>query len=100
MGLFTGAVGDVGEGIAAVMRLCPQFALGNGLMNISFMAIFSFLDDTTYTPLDMRITGNGLVYMAVETVVYFVLLLIVERWEGGGEGCERKERKWCVVSGV
>ncbi|CAN0323074.1 unnamed protein product, partial [Laminaria digitata] len=78
MGVFPGTVGDVGQGIAAVFRLCPQFALGNGLMNISFMAIFSFIDDTTYTPLDMRITGNGLVYMAILTVVYFVLLLFVE----------------------
>lgn len=70
---------DVGNGIAGLARLIPQFALGNGLMNMSFLPILGFLDDTVYTPLDTKITGNSLVYMAVCGVVYFVLLLVLER---------------------
>lgn len=79
MSLFEGTISDVAQGISVIFRICPQFALGNGLMNMSFMAIFGFFDDKTYTPLDMRIAGNSLVYMAVLTVVYFFLLLVVER---------------------
>lgn len=37
------------------------------------------MDDKTYTALDLRITGNSLVYMAVCSVVYLVLLLVLER---------------------
>lgn len=48
-------------------------------MNMSFMAIFGFFDDTVYTPLDMRIAGTSLVYMAILTPVYFFLLLLLER---------------------
>lgn len=69
----------MGNGIAALARLIPQFALGNGLMNMSFMPILSFFKNTVYTPLDADITGNSLVYMAICSVVYFVLLLVLER---------------------
>lgn len=40
---------------------------------------FGFIDDKTYTALDLRITGRPLVYMAVLSVVYLVLLLVLER---------------------
>lgn len=32
-------VSDVAKGMAAVLRLIPQFALGDGLMNMSFMQV-------------------------------------------------------------
>lgn len=34
-----GQVRDVGRVLAAVLRVIPQFALGEGLMNISFMQV-------------------------------------------------------------
>lgn len=80
MSLFEGTISDAADGLAWILRICPQFALGNGFMNMSFMSLFGFFDDENYTPLDMRITGNSLVYMAVFTIVYLVLLLWVERW--------------------
>lgn len=79
MSFFPGNVGDVSEAMIAVLRICPQFALGNGLLNMSFMSFFSYLSDTTYTPLDTRITGSSLVYMAVFTPVFLVTLLLLER---------------------
>ena len=79
MTLFEGSVGDVAVGIAWVLSIIPQFAFGYGFMNITFMQVFGFLDDETYTPLSMRITGNSLVYMAVFAVVYFIALLALER---------------------
>ena len=82
MELFTGRVGDVGKGIAAVMRLCPQFALASGLINISFVELLS----GEHKPFEMRIAGSGILYMAVCAVVYLVLLLLVERWVGGWVG--------------
>eukprot|EP00903_Cladosiphon_okamuranus_P016293 g15025.t1 len=84
MSLFTGTVNDVGAGMAAVLRLILQFALGDGLMNMVFREFFGFRDDTTYTSLDMRITGNSLVYIAVCSVAYLVLLIVLERVSAGG----------------
>lgn len=78
MSLF-GSLRDAAEGIAWVLYLIPQFAFGYGLMNIAYMVSYEFLDNTTYTPLSMRITGNSLVYMAVSGAVYFFALLALER---------------------
>ncbi|CAN0494129.1 unnamed protein product, partial [Ectocarpus sp. 12 AP-2014] len=48
-------------------------------MNMSFIPILSFFNDTQYTPLDGAIAGNSLICMGVCSVVYFVLLLVFER---------------------
>lgn len=79
MSFFEGTVNDVAQAMSAVLRLCPQYALGSGLMNMSFMAFFGFFDQTTYTPLDMRIAGTSVLYMALTAVIYFVLVLLLER---------------------
>ena len=79
MSLFEGTVQDIAMGLAWILCLIPQFALGYGFMNIAFMAVYEFFDDETYTPLSMRITGSSLVYMAVCGVVYFFALLALER---------------------
>ncbi|CAN0021601.1 unnamed protein product [Pylaiella littoralis] len=84
MSFFEGVVGDVGMGLASVLRIVPQFALGDGLMSISFMEVFGLIDNKTYTALSMRIAGNSLVYMAVCSVIYLVLLLLLERASAGG----------------
>ncbi|CAB1115344.1 ABC [Ectocarpus sp. CCAP 1310/34] len=84
MAFFDGKVSDVGDGIATLARLVPQYALGSGLMKMSFIPILSFFNDTEYTPLDGAIAGNSLRYMGVCSVVYFVLLLVFERISAGG----------------
>eukprot|EP00903_Cladosiphon_okamuranus_P008962 g8576.t1 len=84
MSLFEGVVSDAATGMAAVLRLIPQYALGDGLMNMSFMQFFGFMDDKDYTALDMRITGTSLTYMAILSVVYLVLLIVLERVSAGG----------------
>lgn len=71
---------DVGNGIAAVAGLVPQFALGSGLMNLSFMPILGFFDNTVYAPLDGNIAGKSLVYMAICGATYLVLVLALERY--------------------
>ncbi|CAM9216451.1 unnamed protein product [Ectocarpus fasciculatus] len=84
MSLFEGTVSDVAHGMAAVLRIVPSFALGDGLMNMSFMEFFGFLDGEDYTALSMRITGNALLYMAICGVIFLGLLLVTERASAGG----------------
>ncbi|CAN0188090.1 unnamed protein product, partial [Laminaria digitata] len=82
---FQGTVRDVGDGIVAVMRLCPQFALGYGLFSVGITVEWSGddNDDDDFTgnssALDLGAAGADLVYMGVCAVVYFVLLLFLER---------------------
>ena len=79
MSFFPGPVSDVAEAMTEVLSICPQFALGSGFMNMSFMSFFGYIDDTTYSPLDMRIAGSSLVYMVISTPVFLVILLLLER---------------------
>lgn len=79
MGFFEGSVNDASTVMTFLFNFCPQFALGLGLFNMGFMTIFGLIDDETYTPLHLRITGRNLIYMGTLTVVYGILLLLVER---------------------
>lgn len=71
----------MGSGIAALAGIIPQYALGSGLMNMSFMPILGFFDNTVYSPLDGNIAGDSLVYMAVSGAIYSVLVLVLERYD-------------------
>lgn len=71
---------DASKAMAYIFSLCPQYALGQGLLNMGFIVFFELIDEVTnYTPLDLRIAGLSLVYMGVCSVVYFVLVLLMER---------------------
>lgn len=70
---------DVATILKYIICFCPQFALGMGLLNLALLGTLEWLDDTNYDVLDMRISGVSLVYMAICSVAYFVLLLILER---------------------
>ena len=79
MSIFEGTVSDIAMYLGWILSLVPQFALGYGFFNMSFMELYGVLDDVTYTPLSMRIAGTSLVYMAVSGVVYFLAVLVLER---------------------
>jgi hypothetical protein len=61
-----------------LFRLHPAFCLGHGLTSIGYKDFFSSLDGKKYKVFDGRIVGWDLIYMAVETVVFFVATLAVE----------------------
>jgi ABC-type multidrug transport system ATPase subunit len=69
---------DVALKLVYLFRLAPPFAAGNGLLNVVFTDFFSSLDQKQYTPYSLNIAGYSMIYMSVETVVYFVLVLCVE----------------------
>lgn len=70
---------DVGLGISWLLCFIPQFAFGYGFMNLVFIEELEALEEKSYSPLSMRITGNSMVYMGVCGVVYFIALLAIER---------------------
>ena len=79
MSFFEGTVSDIAMAHGWILSLVPRFALGYGFFSMSFMELYGLLDDTTYTPLSMRIAGTSLVYMAVSGVVYVLAVLVLER---------------------
>jgi ATP-binding cassette, subfamily A (ABC1), member 3 len=81
------------ESLRYVYRLLPGFALGNGLVSLSFLSQLALLDATCdryfgvirpsssyvdYDALDMKAVGTNCVYMAVESVVYFLLAIAID----------------------
>lgn len=69
---------DVARKVVYFLRLFPAYALGNGLVNVVFVDFFGQLDSTKYSVWDMKISGYSIAYMAVETVVYMMLTLLLE----------------------
>jgi ATP-binding cassette subfamily A (ABC1) protein 3 len=76
-----------------VYRLLPGFSLGNGLISLSFLAQLPFIDTACdryagivpplsafnrYNAFDMKAVGWNCVFMAVETVVYLLLAILID----------------------
>ncbi len=59
--------------VRPLFRLFPNFCLGDALIALSFREL---LEKGAW---DRTITGDGLIFMAWESVVYFILTLVIER---------------------
>jgi ATP-binding cassette, subfamily A (ABC1), member 3 len=72
---------SIGRGIAWVLRLYPSFAFGEGLLNVGSVTIYGFIENSgvTMDPLDLEIGLAGIIYLAVGSVFFFVLLLAIEK---------------------
>jgi ATP-binding cassette, subfamily A (ABC1), member 3 len=80
--------------ISAALRILPMFAMGNSLVQLSFMELlpqFRYSCDASvgtvgpasdYAPytsaLDLGVTGAGIVYLAVSALVYLVLAILLD----------------------
>lgn len=62
-----------------VLSLCPQYALGRGLLHVGLIDDISELDEENHGVLDMRGAGISLLVMGISAVGYFPLLLLLER---------------------
>ena len=62
------------------MRLFPSFSFGYGIINISSKVAYAVLEGnfTPYDIYDMNIAGGDVLFMAIEGVVYFLLVFVVE----------------------
>lgn len=71
----------IGKGIAWGLRVLPSFSYSYGLMNIGNRELYSQLQGqkTAMPCYDMSIAGGDMIFLAVFSVVYFVLLFVVER---------------------
>lgn len=67
--------------IRYILCIFPPFALADGLHNLTQIQSWSWLElggTDTYQPSDWRITGLPLAFLAWETVVYLLLVIIIE----------------------
>ena len=69
---------EVAWKLVYVFRLVPAYAVGNGLLNVVFVDMFSMLDNKQYTPYSKKIAGWSIIYMSMETVGFMVLTLLLE----------------------
>ena len=67
--------------VAYVLRLIPSYAFGEGLLRMasrSLLAIFEGIKKPRDV-LDMKISGTSIVYLAVTSVGYMLLIFLVEK---------------------
>jgi ATP-binding cassette, subfamily A (ABC1), member 3 len=81
---------DTDAALRYVFRLIPGYALGNGLMQLSVLAELPFLEndcgrmpwyvavEQKFTPWSLEAAGWSLLYMGVESVVYFILAIAID----------------------
>ena len=75
---FIDSTRNVAKKLVYLFKLVPSFALGDGLLNVVFTDFFGQLDGKTYTVYSNEISGCSMIYMAIETVVFFALTLLLE----------------------
>ena len=73
------------RGLRFVYRLIPGYSLGNGLLQLSLMKGLAFIDSNCgeltaqqqysqkFTPFSLEVAGWPVIYMAAESVLYFLL---------------------------
>jgi len=73
-----------------VYRVLPGYAMGNGLMQLSLLKSLNFFDtncgeltpaqmmDRKFTAFSMEVSGWPILYMCIETVVYFLLAIGID----------------------
>ena len=74
---------DVNKILKHFFRLLPGFCLGNGLTSLSTCiegreCPTSFFSVELAPPMDLQIAGTNILYLGVESVVYFLICLCIE----------------------
>jgi len=62
----------------AVFRMLPPFVLGEGLINLSVVALFEEVLGETISPWDWKVLGRPLAYMYSSAALYFLLVLALD----------------------
>jgi len=75
---------DIAGTLNMIFRIFPAFCLGNGLLSVSLREILSAFDDElergeVRAPMDWECAGANITFMCVESVIYFLLVLAVEK---------------------
>ena len=68
---------ELGEALRWIFRLVPSYCLGEGIINLASLSIFNAFTGKQ-DPLQMKTTGYGILYMALEFPFFFLLTLIID----------------------
>jgi hypothetical protein len=70
-----------GRAIAWILRAYPAFAFGEGLLNVGSANVFAARENNnvTMSPFDLDIGLGAIIYLAIGSVLFFALLLIIEK---------------------
>lgn len=70
---------NLNSSLKNVWRVFPSFNLGEGLVNLSTMEINNQINRTNFTIMSFEILGRNFIFLAAETLLYFCLLLMLEK---------------------
>jgi len=70
----------IGRGIAWVLRIYPAFAFGEGLLNLGSGTLYGTYENNNrpLDPLALEMALAPIIYLVVETFLYFGLLFLIE----------------------
>jgi len=66
--------------VAWVLRFFPTFCLGNGLYNVLVIDAWEYWEATPLTVWSTPILQIEVIYLALESVVYLVFAIFLDRW--------------------
>lgn len=69
---------DIGKALFWIFKLVPSFCVCNGIASASAIEALETADNTTYEVLDMWIIGGDLVFLGIHSVVWVVVLVLLE----------------------
>ena len=71
----------ISQGITMILRLLPSFSFGYGILNVAERALYASIagEKTKRQAFDTEIAGYDIGYLITLSVVYFLLVFIVEK---------------------
>ena len=69
---------QVGKILFWVFKIIPSFCVCNGIASASAKEALDSADDTTYESLDMMILGGDLIFLAIHSVIWILVLVLIE----------------------
>lgn len=71
---------SIGVALGWILRLVPSFSFGYGVLNIGSRTLYSRIDGNKepYGTFDLNIAGGDVILLAIEGIVYFFLILLIE----------------------
>lgn len=61
-----------------LFSIFPAFAFSDGMTNLALISVISSIESAKYSALDMQISGVSITFLALESVIYLLIVIFIE----------------------